>query len=157
MFTFGDAVSGDGFLAGITMTGRALMVQEDSKWWVYGVRPGAIAESGDTLREAFLRFRSRYKEVLFDIAGEFRTFEAFQQEVERFFNEPDPEDERRWDNAVTALRSGNPKPPLALGDLPREAPENRPAQVLVERLDGETKRFLPSDNVQDVYSLPYAA
>ncbi len=40
MFTVRDTVSGNGFLAGITLTGRALMTREaDGKWWVYGVRP----------------------------------------------------------------------------------------------------------------------
>ena len=44
MFTLRDTVSGNGFLAGITLTGRALMKREDDeKWWIYGVRPAAIA------------------------------------------------------------------------------------------------------------------
>lgn len=157
MFTFRDAISGDAFLAGITLCGRALMVKEDGKWWMYGVRPAAIAETGDTPQETFLRFRNRYKEVLFDIAGEQRTFEAFKQEVERFFYEPDTEEERRWEDAVIAMRSGNIIPPPPFSDLPREAPENRPTQITAERLDGEHKRFMPSDNVRDMYFLPAEA
>ena len=44
MLTLKDAISGQGFLAGITLSGRALMRHEDGKWWMYGVRPGGIAE-----------------------------------------------------------------------------------------------------------------
>jgi hypothetical protein len=157
MFTFRDAISGDGFLAGITLSGRVLMVQEDGKWWVYGVRPGAIAEVGETPQEALLRFRNRYKEILFDIAADFRTFESFKQEVERFFYEPDAEEERRWEDAVTAIRAGSPIPSPPLSDLPKEAPERRPSQITVERLDGESKRFMPSDNVPDTYLVPMVA
>lgn len=152
---FRDVISGDGFLAGITLSGRGLIVlEDDNKWWMYGVRPGAIAESGGTPQETFLHFRNRYKEVLFDIASEHRTFEAFRQEVERFFYEPDAEEERRWEDALTANLT-TPPPPFS--DLPMVAPEERPSQITVERLDGQNKRFMPSDNVPDKYLVPRAA
>src|SRR5437773_2171380 len=93
LFTFRDVISGDGFLAGITLSGRALMELEQDRWCIYGVRPGAIAESGITPQEAFLRFRNRYKEVLFDIAEEYRAFDKFKEEVEQFFYQPDQEEE----------------------------------------------------------------
>ena len=85
IFTYRDAVSGNGFLAGVTVTGRALITREDGKWWMYGVRPAGIAETGNTPNETFLSFRQRYSAVLFDIAAEAETFEAFKEEVERFF------------------------------------------------------------------------
>jgi len=160
LFTFRDTISGDGFLAGITLSGRALMLNEDDAWWMYGVRPGAIAESGCSPQESFLRFRNRYREVLFDIASEHRTFEAFKQEVERFYSEPDPEEERRWEDALNKIRSANVNPPAPFfSDLPRETPENRPSQIAVERLDGQSRRFMPSDNVPDRYysATPIAA
>src|SRR5437899_788944 len=69
MITLQDAISGNGFLAGVTLSGRALMRKEDDgKWWMYGVRPAAIAESGNSPEDTFLRFRTRYKETLLDIA-----------------------------------------------------------------------------------------
>jgi hypothetical protein len=71
MITLQDTISGNGFLAKITLSGRTLMRQEDDKWWMYGVRPAAIAESGCTVAEAFLRFRQAHKEVLFDIVRHF--------------------------------------------------------------------------------------
>ena len=158
MFTFKDSISGDGFLTGITLSGRALMLkEEDGKWWMYGVRPGSMAENGNTPQETFLRFRNRYKEILFDIAEDHRTFPEFKEEVERFSNESDEEEERRWADALTAIRAGRCTIPPPFSDLPRQEPEDRPTHIEVERLDVKNRRFMPSDNVPDSYMSPVAA
>ena len=157
MFTFRDTISGNGFLAGITLSGRALALQEDGEWWIYGVRPGAIAETGDTPQETFQRFRNRYRDVLFDMAIERRDFDSFRTEVERFFYEPDPEEERRWEDAVGAICSKQVVPEKPFSELPREALETRPTQITVERLDAANRRFMPSDNISDTYLIPAAA
>jgi hypothetical protein len=159
MITLQEAISGNGFLAGITMSGRALMRLEDAEWWIYGVRPAAIAESGKTVDEAFLHFRNRYKETLLEIAQEAQNFEVFKAEVERFFNEEDAdnEDARLWENALATIRSENLEPPEAFARLNRESPETKPSQISVERLDRKDKSFMPSDNVNDMYSLSRAA
>lgn len=151
MFTFRDVISGDGFLAGVTLSGRALMEFEEGRWCIYGVRPGAIAESGVTPQEAFMRFRNRYKEVLFDIAEECRKFEAFKGEVERFYAQPDQDEERRWDNALTAIRSGKMSPEAPFSDLPRKAAESWPTGISVEKMEA-VSRIQPSDNVRDLYA-----
>jgi predicted RNase H-like HicB family nuclease len=159
MLTLRDAVSGDGFLASITLSGRALMRREDDgKWWMYGVRPAGIAASGDSIEEAFSQFRKTYTEVLFDIAQEKRVFEDFKAEVESFFYEADvnDEDEQLWEKALTAIRAGEAAPPDEFSKLPRESPETKPTQISVERLDRENRRFMPSDNVSDTYSVPMA-
>lgn len=153
LFTLRDAISGDGFLAGITLSGRGLMQKEDDgKWWMYGVRPAAIAESGTTPQETFLRFRNRYKEILFDIAQEQRSFDDFKKEVERFFYEADEQEERRWEDAFQAIRSANLAPPEPFSALPRQKPEENPSGIAVERLSGEGKRFMPSDNIPDIFT-----
>jgi hypothetical protein len=151
MFTFRDAVSGNGFLAGVTLSGRALMVHEDEAWWIYGVRPGALAETGQTPQEAFLRFRNTYKTVLFDIAAESEDFDGFKRETERFYHEPDNEEERRWVEAFQDLRSGKVQPEAPFTSLPMEPPETRPTQIAVERLDAATTRFTATDNIPDLY------
>ncbi len=158
MITLRDAISGNGFLSGITLSGRALMREEDGKWWMYGVRPAAIAECGSTIEEAFLRFRNRYKEVLFDLAQENVTFDDFKAAVERFFYEADKdnEDECSWEQGLKAIRAGSCAPPKPFDNLPREAPETKPSQITVERLDRVGTRFMPSDNVLDTYSVPMA-
>jgi len=107
MFTWRDVVSGNGYLAGVTLSGTALMTKEDDgKWWAYGVRPGAIADFGETPQEALNKFHERYKMVLYDFAGEALHFERFKNEVEKFYNQPDQEEEDRWLQAVLAIRNG---------------------------------------------------
>jgi hypothetical protein len=164
MLTLQDTLSGNGFLARITMSGRTLMRKEDDgKWWMYGVRPAGIAASGVNIEEAFLRFRNKYKEILFDIAQESATFADFTSEVERFFNESDAdnEDERLWEQSLTAIRSGACNPPTPFANLPRRSPETNPSFIKIERVDAEAKdvRLMPSDNVSDTYaySAPKAA
>jgi hypothetical protein len=158
LITLRDVISGDGFLAGITLSGRALMRQEDGAWWMYGVRPAPIAESGETIDEAFSRFRNRYKEVLFDLAQESRDFDEFKASVERFFYESDEDsaDERSWEEALKAIRAANCAPPEPFAKLPREAAESKPSQITVERLNRADARFRPSDNITDTYSVPMA-
>src|ERR1700733_14009992 len=154
MFTFRDAVSGNGFLAGITLSGRALIVKENQdEWCVYGVRPAAIAETGKTAQEAFLRFRNRYKTVLFDISFESRDFESFKRETERFYEAPDPDEEHRWEEATIAVGTAVDRGETVtndpfLGELTLESPENRPSSVAITKLD-ENKRFQASANVAD--------
>ena len=155
MFTFRDAISGKGFLVGVTITGRALMVKEDdNKWWMYGVRPASIAACGDTPGEAFINFRNNFKEVLFDMADEASEFDEFNVEAERFFYEPDLVEEGRWDTAYCLLRDGKvqPEPPF-FSALPKQSPDSRPATLSVVRLDDIAKppRYRPTDNVRDQY------
>lgn len=156
MLTLQDSISGNGFLARITMSGRSLMRHENGKWWMYGVRPAGIAASGDNIDEAFLRFRGRYKEILFDIAQESQTFEAFAAEVERFFNENDAdnEDERLWEAALSAIRGAACEPPEPFSHLPRRSPDQNPSFIKVERVDAQANntRLTPSENVSDVYA-----
>lgn len=157
MFTFRDAVSGNGFLAGVTLFGRALMVKEgENEWCIYGVRPAGIAEVGVTPEETYLRFRNRYKEVLFDIASESKDFDSFREEVSRFYQEPDSKEEERWEKAVEEIRTGAVTPEKPFSDLRKEAPETRPSAMSVIRLDVD-QRFQASDNVLDTFVLAKAA
>jgi len=158
MITLQDTISGAGFLAQITLSGRTLLRKDDDgKWWMHGVRPAAITESGATIDEAFLRFRQAYKQYLFDVAQDSQDFSEFRTEVERFFNETD-EDCQVWDNSLRAIRRCKGfAPPEPFSNLPRESPETRPARIEVERLDNQLKRFVPNDNVTDRYSVAIAA
>jgi hypothetical protein len=159
MFTLRDAVSGNGFLAGVTLSGRALItLEDDKKWWVYGVRPSAIAESGATPEEAFLRFRNAYKNVLFDFANDAASYDLFRQNVEAFYQQPDAEEENNWLGAFYALRSGKVAPEDAFFcSLPKEDPEKRPTQIAIERLDRQNSRYTPTDNVPDYMAVPELA
>ena len=121
LFTLRDTIAGCGFLAGITVHGKALMQCEDDKWWMYGVCPGAIAESGiQRQKEAFLHFRNRYREVLFDIAEECQDFSGFKAEVETFFQAIDEEEEQRWQRALKIVRANKTSIPKQFKELPRK-------------------------------------
>ncbi len=153
LITLQDTISGDGFLARITVSGRTLMRQEDDgRWWMYGVRPAAIAESGSTVDEAFLRFKQAHTNVLLDMVQESKNFDEFRTEVERFFNESDI-DEQAWEEALKAVRDGHTAPTEAFSKLPRQSPDSRPARIEVERLDGKITPFTARDNATITYSV----
>lgn len=139
LFPFAEKVSGRGFATNVKMDGRILAERDEDGWWFYGVNPGAIAESGETIHEAFANFQRRLKAVLFDFASEAADFDSFKEEVERFFNQTDA-DADDWSSARDAVRSGQ----LSLEGLRRDATERRPT-VEVERL----QTFTPAQNVLD--------
>lgn len=153
LITLQETISGNGFLAKVTLSGRTLVRQEDDgKWWMYGVRPAAIAESGCTVDEAFLRFKQAHKEVLIDFAQDSKDFDQFRAEVEHFFNETDS-DEDHWNEALKTVRNECAAPPEPFAKLPRQSPETRPARIEVERLDGKLTPFAASDNMTETIYL----
>jgi hypothetical protein len=157
VFTFNDTVSGNGFLANVTMTGRAVMAMEDGSWWMFGVRPAALAAKGDTPPGSYIEFRMAYKKLLFDTAAFSQSFEGFKAEVERFFYERDESEERRWDAASSAIQAERVRVEAPFDTLPREAPEVRPVSISVDRLDKAEAVFTASNNVLDNYAISAAA
>lgn len=160
MITLQDAVEGNGFFARITLFGRTLVRQEYGKWWMYGVRPSAIAASGNNVAEAFLNFKNSYQAILFDIAQDSKDFAEFKQEVERFFNEADSdnEDERTWNESLKAIRNQQCQLPDEFASLRRQSPESIPSSITVDRVDvKDQKKFTPKDNVADGHSYARAA
>jgi hypothetical protein len=157
IFAFRDAISGNGFLSGVSVTGRALMALEDGKWWMYGVAPGGIAESGDTMQEAWLRFKNTYKDALFDMAEEAVTFANFKDLVRGFVNDRDDEEAERWHSALEELRSQSAAPDSQFAELPRWRAESHPPEVSVVRLDAQQQQFAASQNKSDKIALAEAA
>ncbi len=154
IYGFRDAVSGQDFLAGVAIDGRALVVQEGAdEWWMYGVTPGGLAAWGKTPNEAHAAFRETYRKVLFDIAGLSGDYDAFRAEVERFYAESDEEDAQRWIEAARAIRNGAVEPAGPIGDLPRVKAEDHRCALLVERLDLPKRQFSPADNTVDSYAI----
>lgn len=109
LFGFRDLVAGRGFLAGVAVHGRALLIHDDDLgYWMYGVNPSGLAAGGVDVGEAQRSFRETYRTVLFDIAEDAESFEEFESEVVRFFGEVGGflED---WTEAVKAVRAGTVK------------------------------------------------
>lgn len=153
VFTLQDIVTGCGFLAGIVVTGKAVMEQEDGKWWMYGVCPGAIAGCGDTPNEAFVDFRNRYKEALFDMAEECTSFLVFRNAVKNFFDQEDVQENERWDNALKILRENEDAISEPFKKLPRKQPGDYKVGIRIDRLEKMTKADLkPANNIQDSLS-----
>lgn len=109
-------VAGNGFLASVALDGRVLGVHdEDGSWWIYGVNPGAIAETGATLAEAHAALSRAFRAYLLDVASESKNFAAFDKEVLRFFEQGDDKTRGEWDAAVLEVRAGR----LSLDPLPK--------------------------------------
>ncbi len=104
LFTYKDAVYGNGFLADVNAFGRVLARQEDDGWWFYGVTPGDLAASGASLVEAHAEFRKGFRAILFDIAEEVQSFEDFKSSVEAFFHQSNAVTLNEWDTAVEEVR-----------------------------------------------------
>ena len=154
LFTYKDCISGNGFLANVTVSGRALMLEEDDgQWWMYGVQPVAIADTGDTPEGASTHFRDRYKTVLFDFASDALDFNGFKQEVDRFFHQTEDEIANDWQEAFEAIRSGKVEPEKPFSSLPRHAPETWVPEIAVQKV--RPSAVSPDDNALDKYRIPY--
>lgn len=106
LFTYHDAIVGNGFVAAVIVKGRALMEEEGDSVWVYGVNPGGIGCGGGSQREAAANFREEYRTVLFDIAADAPDFAAFKVEVEAFFHDTSESILVDWKAAVDRVRRG---------------------------------------------------
>lgn len=129
-FRYRDVIFGRGFAATVETTGRALCVREDDEFVMAGVEPGGMAVGGSTREAAQDTFRKMFTTILFDIAAETETFQAFKDAVERFIHETSPAVIDEWNQAVSASR-------LVIHndvDVPRQ-PADMPASVTVAHLE----------------------
>jgi hypothetical protein len=138
---FRDLIAGKGFVAGVTLSGRALLVDEGDGFWMYGVNPGGLAAGGKTSGEAQAEFRQGYRSVLFDIAAQAGDFADFRQQAIAFFQETNTPTEREWSEAVADVRKGN----VVADWLPTKKVESAPLGMEVVPL----KAFDPGLNALD--------
>jgi hypothetical protein len=143
VFSFRDAVSGNGFVAYVAVSGRVLLTNEgDGDIWMFGVQPGGIAGGGHERSEAFREFKKSYLSVFFDIAAEATSFEDFEESVKLFFSEVNEPNLGVWDEAVAAVRAGR----LSLSDLKSRDADSCPPKIDVKRIDNQATA---SDNSFD--------
>ena len=148
LFRYKDYVAGSGFLACVEISGRALMIQEageDDEWWMYGVRPSAIAENGKTPQETSFRFRERYKRVLYDFATDAADIDQLETEVREFFNDSEETIERQWTDAFRLIHEGDVEPEEPFASLPKKSPEQNEPEISVVEI--EPSKSSPSDNL----------
>ncbi|HET9212865.1 MAG TPA: hypothetical protein VFR03_20835 [Thermoanaerobaculia bacterium] len=101
-----DLVEGNGFVARVTVSGRALLTEEDGELWVEGVNPGGFAARGKSPSEALAELGLAFRTILFDIASGARSFESFREEAQKFFAETSAPALQEWEEAVRQVRAG---------------------------------------------------
>ena len=72
---------------------------------MYGVEPVGLAEGGQTIREAHMKFRQTFREILFDIASTAKDFSDFSQDTKSFAREVNQPEDKDWWKAVEEVRS----------------------------------------------------
>jgi hypothetical protein len=133
---FRELVAGKGFVASVAIDGRALAVEDDDGWWLYGVNPGAIAESGKTLLEAHAALLRSFRGYVAEVAGEAADFSTFKQEVDRFYNQSDPETASEWEAALAKVRAGH----LALNQLAKVETRKAPRGIRINQIARPTPK-----------------
>ena len=84
-----------------------------------------------TLDEAEFRFRDSFKKVLQEIAQDAVSFEDFKEEVKKFIEETDTEEEKDWLEVRQAIRDGNVKPGEQFSNLPRVEEDSARFEVVL--------------------------
>jgi predicted RNase H-like HicB family nuclease len=110
IFRFREPIAGVGFVVEVAIWGRVLARREDEgEWWLYGVSPGAVAEGGATVAEAFARFTLAIRTLLTDTAQESSSLDSFEATTRSFVAQEDSVERDRWNAALAAFRSGEQK------------------------------------------------
>ena len=149
LFSYQDILAGNGFVAGVEVRGRYLMVQEDEGSWAHGVNPGGLSAGGASQKEAAAAFRDMYRKALFDIIEEAATIDELRTEVANFVQQTNGYYAEAWREAVILVREGK----LTSDWLETQKAEE--VQVLVTELvleeieneeSGTVRRPTPSQN-----------
>ncbi|MDA1000088.1 MAG: hypothetical protein O2807_06175 [bacterium] len=106
-FTLHKIVMGNGFIVSVEARGKALAVQNEDGFWIFGVNPGGIGGGGENLKESYQEFREGFLSVLYDIAAAASTFEEFKKEAEEVFHSVCEKSEREWTEAVAFVRENH--------------------------------------------------
>lgn len=152
VFTFPELISGEGFVATVEVHGRAVLIDEgDGDFWIFGVQPGGVAGGGKDYSEACREFKKSYLSVLFDIASEAKTYDAFVGEVRSFFDAVNDPNLGVWEGAVAEVRRGG----VSLEGFGVVKAESRPPTLEIAKLEQRTMR--PELNQFDEVEIANAA
>jgi hypothetical protein len=142
LFGYSDLVLGSGFVATVSLHGRALLEENGGDCWMFGVNPGGLAAGGADRGAALSAFRSAYRSVLHDLASEASDFNQFRDEAESFFQETNLPTLQEWESAVADVRSG-----AVTADWLAQRPAETPCRIEVARVS--TEGFRPDQNRLD--------
>jgi hypothetical protein len=100
-FNSAGLIAGRGFIASVKIAGRCLLEHTGKDYFTFfGVNPGSAAGQGMTEAEAFRNFVDNIRSVLFDIADEASSFDAFIRELEEYVMDGNEPYEEAWRAAV---------------------------------------------------------
>lgn len=106
LFRSRTAVLGEGWVAGVELSGAAVVTKEASGEYIaHGLKPGGVAGVGSTLTEAYLAYKEDVQTVLYDMAGDVQ-FEAFRESVLGFFDSADPWGEAKFAEGRLMVAAG---------------------------------------------------
>jgi predicted RNase H-like HicB family nuclease len=149
VFGIRHAIAGRGFLAGVSINGRALLeVDEDGLWWMTGVEPGGVAASGETPDAAYASFRETLRLILFDSAHLTDSLASFEGDVKSLGHQRNEAAAARWDVARQEIRAGATVDADFAAALPRLT-KDVTCGVTIMRLDKTEHAFKPQDNKPD--------
>ncbi len=115
LFSFREKVVGKGFLAEVSMSGRALLeieeIDGESEVWISGVQPVGFSGGGRNREEAFEDFHQMWTTILYDLMAEADDFQAFEASAKEFLAAQSPNISKLWDDAVVEVRKRNHSDP----------------------------------------------
>ncbi|MGE3342743.1 MAG: hypothetical protein AB7L71_04835 [Vicinamibacterales bacterium] len=143
LLKFNGTTIGRGFVASVTFTGRFVGEETEhdghTEWWLYGVNPSAIAESGERLQDANQNLRDAIKDSLDWFASQASGFVDFKARVASFVNTTNEENLSEWQEAVERVRATK----ATLENLPVWGAA---MCATVDVLEREVTDLSPSDN-----------
>jgi hypothetical protein len=143
LFTFKQVVLGDGFIAGVRMSGRALLAESDEVW-ITGVAPVGLAGGGIDRAGAFADFRKGWAEILFDISSDSASFEEFRTKCEEFLGSALKELTEEWEEALEDVRARRYVDPLLTSQSADEQ------QVAFEVVELKPRKYASDENEAEV-------
>ena len=124
LFGYRDLVVGNGFVASVHVSGRALIEEDNDGVWMIGINPGGFEAQGASHPLAAAAFREEYRIVLYDIASSTTDFATFQTMLQEFLQDAQPALIADWDQAVEAVRRNEVDPK---GLRPRDSSNFKPS------------------------------
>lgn len=142
-FSFKQVVSGNGFIAGVRMNGRAIL-EEGGESWITGVSPVGFAAGGPDRGTAFFEFRKAWCSILFDIAAESASFEEFKNASQEFLGSEVASTTSKWMFALEAVRKVEYVDPTL-----RQVPSSE-HRITSEVVDLTSAQHSPTENQVEV-------
>jgi hypothetical protein len=145
IFKFTRPIKTDNYHVVVSTRGRILMKQEFEKWWVYGVAPGGLAESGESPKEAYFNFMNSFWEIIQDISCEQQDYFSFMNDTNSFIKTASHPEEEEWQEARNTVRSNQMESDDPFNDLEKITRESYP-NATYERLDTKQQTCQIEDN-----------